>query len=133
MQILNAETGLYRTRFPVHNGHWVGQRIAELVWKHLQTSRRTQGWRCLYVLFVLVLLLGSVAGQDVSRLRNPYGLTEDEMDGLMVRSPALRDFAEFFSNLLLNTEMDRKAALAVYRPIRRLNMRQRDAFGSQTP
>ena len=45
----------------------------------------------------------------------------------------LRDFAEFFSDLLLNTEMDRKAALAVYQPIRRLNMHQRDAFGTRTP
>ena len=84
-------------------------------------------------LLLLTLLLNLHAGGSDRRLRNPYGLTEDEMDGLLVRSPVLRDFAEFFSDLLLNTEMDRKAALAIYQPIRRLNMHQRDAFGTRTP
>ena len=82
---------------------------------------------------LLTLLLNLLAEEGGSRLRNPYGLTEDEIDGLLVRSPVLRDFAEFFSDLLLNTKMDRKAALAVYQPIRRLNMHQRDAFGTRTP
>ena len=82
---------------------------------------------------LLTLLLNLHAEEGGSRLRNPYGLTEDEMDGLLVRSPVLRDFAEFFSYLLLNTEMDRMAALAVYQPIRRLNMHQRDAFGTRIP
>ena len=82
---------------------------------------------------LLTLLLNLLAEEGGSRLRNPYGLTEDEIDGLLVRSPVLRDFAEFFSDLLLNTEMDRKAALGVYQPIRRLNMHQRDAFGTRTP
>ncbi len=82
---------------------------------------------------LLTLLLNLLAEEGGSRLRNPYGLTEDEIDGLLVRSPVLRDFAEFFSDLLLNTKMDPKAALAVYQPIRRLNMHQRDAFGTRTP
>ena len=72
---------------------------------------------------LLTLLLNLHA--EESRIRNPYGLTEDEIEGLLVRSPQFRDFAEFFSDLLLNTEVDRKAALAVYQPIRRLNMHQR--------
>jgi len=80
---------------------------------------------------LLTLLLNLHA--EESRIRNPYGLTEDEIEGLLVRIPEFRDFAEFFSDLLLNTEVDRKAALAVYQPIRRLNMHQRDAFGTRIP
>ena len=41
---------------------------------------------------LLTLLLNLHA--EESRIRNPYGLTEDEIEGLLVRSPEFRDFAD---------------------------------------
>ena len=71
----------------------------------------------------LLLLMPELAGQ--ARISNPYGLSEDEIDPLLARSFALRDFAEFFSALLLNDETDRESCFAAYQPIRTLAYKQR--------
>lgn len=73
----------------------------------------------------LLLLIPDLAGQ--ARINNPYGLSEDEIDPLLARSVPLRDFAEFFSALLLNDETDREICFAAYRPIRTLAYRQRSS------
>ena len=73
----------------------------------------------------LLLVMPSLAGQ--ARIINPYGLSEDEIEPLLARSVALRDFAEFFSALLLNDETDRETCFAPYPPIRKLAYRQRSS------
>ncbi len=73
----------------------------------------------------LLLAMTELAGQ--ARIRNPYGLSEDEIDPLLARSVPLRDFAEFFSALLLNDQTDRKTCFAAYQPIRTLTYKQRHA------
>ena len=73
----------------------------------------------------LFLAMPTLAGQ--ARIFNPYGLSEDEIDPLLARSVPLRDFAEFFSALLLNEETDREACFAAYQPIRSLAYKQRHA------
>ena len=73
----------------------------------------------------LILVMPELAGQ--ARMSNPYGLSEDEIEPLLARSLALRDFAEFFSALLLNDETDRETCFATYPPIRKLAYRQRSS------
>ncbi len=73
----------------------------------------------------LLLVMPTLAGQ--ARISNPYGLSEDEIEPLLARSVALRDFAEFFSALLLNDETDRETCFAAYPPIRELAYRQRSS------
>ena len=76
---------------------------------------------CVSLLLVVPALTGQV------RISNPYGLSEDEIDPLLARSVALRDFAEFFSALLLNDRTDREVCFAAYQPIRTLAYKQRHA------
>ena len=73
----------------------------------------------------LLLAMPQLAGQV--RIINPYGLSEDEIEPLLARSVALRNFAEFFSALLLNGETDRETCFADYPPIRKLAYRQRSS------
>ena len=81
----------------------------------------------------ILLLLTPVSLGASGRAWNPYGLSEDEVDALRVRHPALREFAEFFTALLRHEDSPRDENLAVYRPIRRLAMRRRTVRGVWSP
>ena len=59
-----------------------------------------------------ILLSTSLPGQSGEPIFNPYGLTEDTLDGLQIRDPRHRHFIEFFSALLLNQRVNREAASA---------------------
>jgi hypothetical protein len=73
----------------------------------------------------LALVLATTAG--AGRLTGPYGLTEEEINGLNVRSTALRDFGEFVAALLLDDEVDRGAVMETYHRLRGLAYGQRRA------
>ena len=79
-----------------------------------------------------VLLSTSLPGQSGEPLFNPYGLTEDTLDGLQLRDPRHRHFVEFFSALLLNQRVNREAAFAVYGQVRPLTFLQRNLYGART-
>ncbi|MDE2927882.1 MAG: CehA/McbA family metallohydrolase [Acidobacteriota bacterium] len=88
--------------------------------------------RVLRIVWILSIL-APVSLVAAGRAWNPYGLSEDEVDALRVRHPALREFAEFFTALLRYEDAPRDENLAVYRPIRRLAMRRRTVRGSWSP
>ncbi|MCY3775924.1 MAG: CehA/McbA family metallohydrolase [Candidatus Aminicenantes bacterium] len=88
--------------------------------------------RVLRIVWILSIL-APVSLAAAGRAWNPYGLSEDEVDALRVRHPALREFAEFFTQLLRYEDAPRDRNLAVYRPIRRLAMRRRTVRGSWSP
>lgn len=79
-----------------------------------------------------VLLSTSLPGQSGEPFFNPYGLTEDTLDGLQLRDPRHRQFVEFFSALLLNQRVNREAAFAVYGQVRPLTFLQRNLYGART-
>lgn len=79
-----------------------------------------------------VLLATSLPGQPGGPFFNPYGLTEDTLDGLQMRDPRHRLFVEFFSALLLNQRVNREAAFAVYGQVRPLTFLQRNLYGART-
>ena len=81
----------------------------------------------------ILLILAQVSLAAGTRAWNPYGLSEDEVDALRVRHPALREFAEFFTAVLRHEDAPRDENLSVYRPIRRLAMRRRTVRGSWSP
>lgn len=81
----------------------------------------------------ILSILAPVSLVAAGRAWNPYGLSEDEVDALRVRHPALREFAEFFTALLRYEDAPRDENLAAYRPIRRLAMRRRTVRGSWSP
>ena len=81
----------------------------------------------------ILLILAPVSLGASGRAWNPYGLSEDEVDALRVRHPALREFAEFFTALLRHEDAPRDENFAVYRPIRRLAMRRRSVRGTWSP
>ena len=86
-------------------------------------------WGTVWILLILVQV--SLAAGN--RAWNPYGLSEDEVDALRVRHPALREFAEFFTALLRHEDAPREENFAIYRPIRRLAMRRRTVRGAWSP
>ena len=88
--------------------------------------------KCRGVIWILLILAPVSLGAG-GRAWNPYGLSEDEVDALRVRHPALREFAEFFTALLRNEDAPRDENLAVYRPMRRLAMRRRTVRGAGSP
>ena len=88
--------------------------------------------KCRGVIWILLILTPVSLGAG-GRAWNPYGLSEDEVDALRVRHPALREFAEFFTALLRNEDAPRDENLAVYRPMRRLAMRRRTVRGAGSP
>ena len=79
-----------------------------------------------------VLLSTSLPGQSGEPLFNPYGLTEDTLDGLQMRDPRHRLVVEFFSALLLNQRVNREAAFSVYGQFRPLTLLQRNVYGDRT-
>ena len=81
----------------------------------------------------ILLVLAQAPLASGTRAWNPYGLSEDEVDGLRVRHPALREFAEFFTALLRHEDALREENFAVYHPIRRLAMRRRTVRGAWSP
>ena len=83
------------------------------------------------VAILAVLLSASLPGQSGEPFFNPYGLTEDTIDGLQMRNPSHRLFVEFFSAMLLNQRVNREAAFAVYGQVRPLTMLQRNVYGDQ--
>ena len=88
-----------------------------------------QSWGAAAVL--AVLLSASLPGQSGEPFFNPYGLTEDTLDGLQMRNPGHRHFVEFFSAMLLNQRANREAAFAVYGQVRPLTLLQRNVYGDQ--
>ena len=88
--------------------------------------------RAIRIVWILSIL-APVSLVAAGRAWNPYGLSEDEVDALRVRHPALREFAEFFTALLRHEDAPRNENLSVYRPIRRLAMRRRTVRGSWSP
>ncbi len=88
-----------------------------------------QSWGAVAVL--AVLLSASLPGQSGEPFFNPYGLTEDTLDGLQMRNPGHRHFVEFFSAMLLNQRANREAAFAVYGQVRPLTLLQRNVYGDQ--
>ena len=85
---------------------------------------------CRLVPLLAVFLSTSLPGQSGGPLLNPYGLTEDTLDGLQLRDPRHRRFVEFFSALLLNQRVNREAAFAVYGQVRPLTFLQRNLYGA---
>ncbi len=81
----------------------------------------------------ILLILAPVSLGASGRAWNPYGLSEDEVDALRVRHPALREFAEFFTALLRHEDAPRDENFTVYRRIRRLAMRHRTVRGVWSP
>lgn len=80
---------------------------------------------------LVVLLSAGLPGQSGEPFFNPYGLTEDTLDGLQMRDSRHRLFVEFFSALILNQRVDREAAFAVYGQVRPLTFLQRNVYGDQ--
>lgn len=81
----------------------------------------------------ILLILCQVTLVAGGRAWNPYGLSEDEVDALRVRHPALREFAEFFTSLLRHEDAPREQNLTIYRSVRRLAMRRRTVRGAWSP
>ncbi len=79
-----------------------------------------------------VFLSTSLPGQSGEPFFNPYGLTEDTLDGLQMRDSRHRLFVEFFSALILNQRVNREAAFSVYGQVRPLTFLQRNVYRDQT-
>ena len=89
----------------------------------------------LLVPFTLVTALLATllqAQPGTPHLLNPYGLSEDLIDGLQLRDFHHRIFADFFSALLLNDKVNRETAFNIYEPIRELTIQQNNVYRNRS-